>query len=129
MHCGGVRGCGWCLRLAAHLRTPDAIAGTYLESQVALRSFGEVSVRWTGETTANMAEAALHVLGAPRPRSAFSTPWAPMRAGVRRPLMGRCRTMTDSFARAAAAGGSRGSGELASAHLVPQAVATELDRA
>ncbi|GJF09584.1 hypothetical protein NGTWS0302_14330 [Mycolicibacterium cyprinidarum] len=47
------------------LGMPAAIASTYLESPVGLRSFGDVSVRWTGDTTANMAEAALHVLGSP----------------------------------------------------------------
>ena len=41
------------------------IALTYLESQVQLRRFGDIWVRWTGDTTANMAEAVLHVLGAP----------------------------------------------------------------
>jgi hypothetical protein len=43
----------------------SGIALSYLESQVALRRFGDVWVRWTGDTTANMAEAVLHVLGAP----------------------------------------------------------------
>ncbi|MGD9620719.1 MAG: hypothetical protein AB7G47_10655 [Mycolicibacterium sp.] len=53
------------LQALTALGMPAGIASTYLESQVALRSFGDVSVRWTGDTTANMAEAALHVLGAP----------------------------------------------------------------
>lgn len=53
------------LQALTTLGMPAGIASTYLESQVALRNFGDVSVRWTGDTTANMAEAALHVLGAP----------------------------------------------------------------
>ena len=53
------------LRALTALGMPAEVASTYLESQVALRSFGDLSVRWTGDTTANMAEAALHVLGAP----------------------------------------------------------------
>ena len=53
------------LQALTALGMPAEIASIYLESQVALRSFGDVSVRWTGDTTANMAEAALHVLGAP----------------------------------------------------------------
>ncbi|MCH9728975.1 MAG: winged helix-turn-helix domain-containing protein [Actinomycetia bacterium] len=44
---------------------PEAVASAYLESHVPLRTFGGVCVRWTGDTTANMAEAALHVLGTP----------------------------------------------------------------
>jgi hypothetical protein len=46
------------------LGMPSGIALSYLESQVALRRFGDVWVRWSGDTTANMAEAVLHVLGA-----------------------------------------------------------------
>ncbi|MCH9701857.1 MAG: winged helix-turn-helix domain-containing protein [Actinomycetia bacterium] len=53
------------LQALTALGMPAEVASTYLESQVALRSFGDISVRWTGDTTANMAEAALHVLGAP----------------------------------------------------------------
>jgi hypothetical protein len=41
------------------------VALTFLEHQVALRRFGDNWVRWTGDTTANMTEAALHVLGVP----------------------------------------------------------------
>ncbi|MCH9731477.1 MAG: winged helix-turn-helix domain-containing protein [Actinomycetia bacterium] len=44
---------------------PEAAAHAYLESHVPLRTFDAVCVRWTGDTTANMAEAALHVLGTP----------------------------------------------------------------
>ncbi len=44
---------------------PDAVAHAYLESQVPLRTFGDVCVRWTGDSTANMAEGAMHVLGTP----------------------------------------------------------------
>ena len=47
------------------LGIPSGIALTYLESQVALRRFGDVWVRWTDDTTAYIAEAVLHVLGAP----------------------------------------------------------------
>ena len=47
------------------LGIPSGIALTYLESRVALRRFGDVWVRWTDDTTANIAEAVLHVLGAP----------------------------------------------------------------
>lgn len=47
------------------LGIPSGIALTYLESQVALRRFGDVWVRWTDDTTASIAEAVLHVLGAP----------------------------------------------------------------
>ena len=43
----------------------SGIALTYLESQVALRRFGDVWVRWAGDSAASMAEAVLHVLGAP----------------------------------------------------------------
>lgn len=53
------------LQALTALGMPDGVASAYLESQVALRSFGDVSVRWSGDTTGNMAEAALHVLGAP----------------------------------------------------------------
>ncbi|MCH9731726.1 MAG: winged helix-turn-helix domain-containing protein [Actinomycetia bacterium] len=44
---------------------PDAVAHAYLETHERLRAFGSVCVRWTGDTTGNMAEAALHVLGTP----------------------------------------------------------------
>jgi hypothetical protein len=53
------------LQALVDLGMPPGIALVYLESQVALRRFGDAWVRWTGDTTANMAEAALHVLGAP----------------------------------------------------------------
>ncbi|HEX7826533.1 MAG TPA: hypothetical protein VF477_16645, partial [Mycobacterium sp.] len=51
------------LRALACLGMPTGIALTFLENEVALRRFGDIWVRWTGNTTANMAEAALHVLG------------------------------------------------------------------
>lgn len=41
------------------------VALTYLERQVHLRRFGDLWVQWSGDTAANMAEAALHVLGSP----------------------------------------------------------------
>ena len=53
------------LHALASLGMSWGIALTYLESQVQLRRFGDIWVRWTGDTTANMAEAVLHVLGAP----------------------------------------------------------------
>jgi hypothetical protein len=53
------------LQALTGLGVPSGIALTYLESQVALRRFGDVWVRWTDDTTANIAEAVLHVLGAP----------------------------------------------------------------
>ncbi|MCH9737052.1 MAG: winged helix-turn-helix domain-containing protein [Actinomycetia bacterium] len=43
----------------------EAVAHSYLETHERLRAFGAVCVRWTGDTTGNMAEAALHVLGTP----------------------------------------------------------------
>lgn len=52
------------LHALTSLGIPSGIALTYLESQVALRRFGDVWVRWTGDTAANMAEGVLHVLGA-----------------------------------------------------------------
>ena len=53
------------LQALTALGMPAGIASNYLKSQAPLRSFGDVSVRWTGDTTANMAEAALHILVAP----------------------------------------------------------------
>jgi len=53
------------LQALTGLGMPAGVASTYLDSHVALRNFGDVSMRWTGDTTANMAEAALHILGAP----------------------------------------------------------------
>jgi hypothetical protein len=47
------------------LGMPSGVVLTYLETQVALRRFGDVWVRWAGDTTRNMTEAVLHVLGAP----------------------------------------------------------------
>lgn len=47
------------------LGMPTEIALTFLESQVALRRVGDKWVRWSGDTTANMTEAALHILGVP----------------------------------------------------------------
>lgn len=44
---------------------PTGMALTYLETHVTLRRFGDMCVRWTGDTAANMTEAALHVLGTP----------------------------------------------------------------
>ncbi|CAA0127295.1 Uncharacterised protein [Mycolicibacterium vanbaalenii] len=41
------------------------IALAFLECQVALRRFSDNWVPWAGDTTANMTEAALHVLGVP----------------------------------------------------------------
>lgn len=48
-------------------RSGDAFGDAllYLETQVAVRRFGDTWVRWTGDTAANMTEAALRVLGAP----------------------------------------------------------------
>lgn len=48
------------------LGMPTAVALTYLES-LALKRFGDRWVRWSGNSTANMAEAALRVIGAPAP--------------------------------------------------------------
>lgn len=53
------------LQALVDLGMPAGIALLYLESQSALRRFGDVWVRWAGDTTGNMAEAVLHVLGAP----------------------------------------------------------------
>ena len=53
------------LQALTALGMPAGIASNYLKSQAPLRRFGDVSVRWTGDTTANMAEAALHILVAP----------------------------------------------------------------
>ncbi|MBU8834206.1 hypothetical protein [Mycolicibacterium goodii] len=47
------------------LGMPTGIVLTFLESQMSLRRFGDVWVRWSGDTAANMTEAALHVLAAP----------------------------------------------------------------
>jgi len=55
------------LQALTGLGMPAETATIYLETQAALRSFGNSCVRWSGDTTANMAEAALHVLGAPAP--------------------------------------------------------------
>ena len=44
---------------------PAEAARAYLKRHVPLRTFGDICVRWTADTTANMAEAALHVLGTP----------------------------------------------------------------
>lgn len=53
------------LQALIDLGMPSGIALLYLESQVALRRFGDTWVRWTSDTATNMTEAALHVLGAP----------------------------------------------------------------
>jgi len=53
------------LRALTSLGMPTGVALTFLESQMSLRRFGDVWVRWSGDTAANMTEAALHVLGAP----------------------------------------------------------------
>jgi hypothetical protein len=61
------------LRALTGLGIPSPIALTYLESQVALRRFGDVWVRWAGDTTAKIAEAVLHVLGGPATAEAILT--------------------------------------------------------
>ena len=53
------------LQALVDLGMPAGIALIYLEKHSALRRFGDVWVRWAGDTAANRAEAALHVLGAP----------------------------------------------------------------
>ena len=52
------------LQALVDLGMPAVIALIYLEKHSALRRFGDVWVRWAGDTAANRAEAALHVLGA-----------------------------------------------------------------
>jgi hypothetical protein len=52
------------LRALTVVGMPTGVALTYLEG-LALKRFGDLWVRWTGDATANMAEAVLHVLGAP----------------------------------------------------------------
>lgn len=47
------------LQALIDLGMPAGIALLYLETQVALRRFGDTWVRWTGDTAANMTEAAL----------------------------------------------------------------------
>ncbi|BBZ31191.1 hypothetical protein MMAD_56800 (plasmid) [Mycolicibacterium madagascariense] len=41
------------------------VALTFLETKLTLRRFGDAWVRWAGDTTLHMVEAALHLLGAP----------------------------------------------------------------
>ncbi|MFN8090275.1 MAG: hypothetical protein U0R81_15125 [Mycobacterium sp.] len=53
------------LHALTSLGLPTGVALTYLESQMNLRRFGDVWVRWSGDTAANMTEAALHILGTP----------------------------------------------------------------
>ncbi len=53
------------LQALTDLAMPTGVALTYLESHIPVRRFGDQWVRWTGNTTANMAEAALHVIGVP----------------------------------------------------------------
>lgn len=53
------------LRALTSLGMPTGVALTFLEGHMNLRRFGDVWVRWSGDTTANMTEAALHVLAAP----------------------------------------------------------------
>lgn len=53
------------LQALEDLGMPPGVALTYLEEQEPLRRFGDVWVRWVSETTGDMTEAALHVLGAP----------------------------------------------------------------
>lgn len=48
------------------LGMPTGVALTYLDG-LALRRFGDLWVRWSGDTTANMTEAALRVLGGRQP--------------------------------------------------------------
>ena len=55
------------LRALTDVGIPTGIALTYLETHVTLRRFGDVCVRWTGDTTVSMVEAALHALGTPAP--------------------------------------------------------------
>lgn len=47
------------------LGMPPEVVAAYFETHVELRRFGDVCVRWSGDSAANMAEAVLHVLGAP----------------------------------------------------------------
>ncbi len=53
------------LEALTELGMPAGVALTYLESHTPIRRFGDHWVRWTGNTTSNMTEAALHVLGVP----------------------------------------------------------------
>ena len=53
------------LHALTDLGLPTGVALTYLESRVDVRRFGDLWVRWSGDTAANMAEAALHVLATP----------------------------------------------------------------
>lgn len=43
----------------------EQAAQQYLNTHLHLRHFGDICVRWSGDTTANMAEAVLHALGSP----------------------------------------------------------------
>lgn len=53
------------LHALTSLGMPTGVALSYLESQADLRRFGDLWVRWSGDTAANMAIAALQVLGTP----------------------------------------------------------------
>lgn len=53
------------LHALTSLGLPTGVALTYLESRADLRRFGDLWVRWSGDTAANMAIAALQVLGTP----------------------------------------------------------------
>ncbi|WP_232076852.1 winged helix-turn-helix domain-containing protein [Mycobacterium gallinarum] len=53
------------LHALTSLGLPTEVALTYLQGQKDLRRFGDVWVRWKGDTAANMTEAALQILGTP----------------------------------------------------------------
>lgn len=53
------------LEALTELGMPSRVALTYLENHTAIRRFGDRWVRWSGNTTSNMTEAALHLLGVP----------------------------------------------------------------
>lgn len=65
------------LHTLTSLGLPTAVALTYLETQLDLRRFGDVWVRWPGDTAVHMAEAALHLLGAPATAEAILATIAP----------------------------------------------------
>ena len=82
------------------LGMPSGIALPYLETQVALRRFGDIWVRWAGDTAANMAEAVLHVLGAPATAEAILATINSRASISLEPSTRRCQRATSSFAQA-----------------------------
>ncbi|AFM20078.1 hypothetical protein Mycch_5404 (plasmid) [Mycolicibacterium chubuense NBB4] len=85
----------------ASLELSTGVALTFLETELKLRRFGDVWVRWPSDATVDMIEAALHLLGAPATAQTIYATIAPQDTkGVSLDHVNRVLSKREQFVRA-----------------------------